>query len=76
MYYNTIIILNGILYAYSVIIKRNGFIFPELLNGIIGVDPMYSGSDEVTNLIYEANFNLIEEEFSMEFRKLQMIGII
>lgn len=68
--------MNGILYAYSVIIKRKGFIFPELLNGIIGVDPMYSGSEDVANLIYEANTNMIKEEFTMEFEKLQMIGII
>ena len=68
--------MNGVLYAYSVIIKRDGFIFPELLNGIIGVDPIYSNTNDVANLIYEANANMIKEEFTMEFRKLQMIGII
>lgn len=68
--------MNGILYAYSVIIKRDGFIFPELLNGIIGVDPMYSSSNDVANLIYEANANMIKEEFTMEFKMIQMIGIV
>ena len=68
--------MNGVLYAYSVIVKRTGFIFPELLNGIIGVDPMYSNTNDVANLIYEANANMIKEGFTMEFRKLQMIGIV
>mgnify|MGYP000517569422 FL=1 len=69
--------MNGVLYAYSVIIKRDGFIFPELLNGIIGVDPMYSNTNDVANLIYEINANIIiNEEFTMEFKNLQMIGIV
>ena len=69
--------MNGVLYAYSIIIKRDGFIFPELLNGIIGVDPMYSNTNDVANLIYEINANnIINEEFTMEFKNLQMIGIV
>lgn len=68
--------MNGVLYAYSVVIKRKGFIFPVFLNGIIGIDPMYSSTNEVANLIYNVNCDLIKEEFTMEFRKLQMIGII
>ena len=69
--------MDGILYAYSVIIKRNGFIFPELLNGIIAVHHLNSSSNDVTNLIYEINANIIiNEEFTMEFKNLQMIGIV
>lgn len=68
--------MNGILYAYSVIIKRDGFIFPELLNGIIAVHHMYSSSNDVANLIYEANANMIKEEFTMEFKMIRMIGIV
>ena len=67
--------MNGILYAYGVLIKRNGNIFPEILNGIICVDQMYSSS-EVANLVHNVNYNMIKDEFSMEFKRLQMIGVI
>lgn len=68
--------MNVVLYVYSVIVKRTGFIFPEFLNGIIGIDPMYSSTNDVANLIYNVNCDMIKEGFTMEFRKLQMIGIV